>query len=522
MKKFKTLLALSACMLLSGSLSAQDETWDIFDKSVWDEVNSNTAVNYQWGTVPVTGTKDNNVKNNEALKTAFLNFITQYPDFVRLQKPSFSNSGSFYINPNVNNTTSGTFYDAVKTAGISYTIELKIQVNEQAEATKEGNEIRVRLPGSLFQFFIKYNDGNGTIHLGNDATGDNVLTEPLDVTVSHVYRIEYDATKASGGYDVYIDNAVTPSFTTSRASGGNAMLVLGGGNLLSCNMDVYYVRMKTKDSPTWDILDKNMGGMAVAKGGSISSDASITKATDGIDYMNVKKEGNTADSGKAFYLTTTSYSPTADHDYNNRIGTGVIVDGEAYTVEVKARIPEGSNSDAQSQIGVRLFTNKSMSILLSDGKVFAPKVKLTGVEADPDQTVTTIATSDWHNYRLVFSADKASYNVYVDNNLLFEDLPTLSPSGGDGVNLIKFGAESWAECDMDVASVKMGTGAFIPAQTAISPVSVSGSDPVISTRYYDLLGKPVTQPQRSTIYIVKELRQSGKVTISKLCESRVE
>jgi ligand-binding sensor domain-containing protein len=41
-------------------------------------------------------------------------------------------------------------------------------------------------------------------------------------------------------------------------------------------------------------------------------------------------------------------------------------------------------------------------------------------------------------------------------------------------------------------------------------------DPVVSVQYCDLLGKPVTERQKGSIYVVKELRQSGKITARKI------
>lgn len=40
---------------------------------------------------------------------------------------------------------------------------------------------------------------------------------------------------------------------------------------------------------------------------------------------------------------------------------------------------------------------------------------------------------------------------------------------------------------------------------------IASSDPIVFAQYYDLLGKVVTQPQQGSVYIVKEVYQSGKV-----------
>jgi hypothetical protein len=45
---------------------------------------------------------------------------------------------------------------------------------------------------------------------------------------------------------------------------------------------------------------------------------------------------------------------------------------------------------------------------------------------------------------------------------------------------------------------------------------ISASDPVISTQYHNLQGVAVKHPQAGQLYIVKETRQSGKVTTRKV------
>jgi hypothetical protein len=464
MKKINFILVF---ILFAGNLFAA-ETWDIFNKSVWDVVNADPAVNYQWGTVPVKGSAGITGAEAEAAKTAFKSFITQYPDFVRLQKPALNYSDSYYLNPNADNTTTNTTFQAAVKTGTNYTVELKIQVGAQIEDKTDANEIRARLGGRQLDFFLSY--GNGTTgYVGKAKNGQDYGIDP---SVPHIYRVEYTA-GSSFSYDLYVDDTFAFTEAATSSSGANIM-VIGASSKSSGNMDLYYVKMKTAGSPTWDILDKNMDGLTVSKGSSISSGASITKATDaGVDYVNIKKEGNTGEDNAQFYLTTTSNVPdvtaTAGNDYINRIGTGIIADGEAYTVEVKARIPSGSTA-AGNQIGVRLFNDKLMGIILGNGTVSAATERSTGMEADPGRTAN-LSTSDWHDYRIVLKADKASYNVYVDGSdtPLFGDVPTISPAGGSGVNLIRLGAESWAECDMDVASVKMGTGDFnsIPKISAV-------------------------------------------------------
>jgi hypothetical protein len=468
---------------------------------------------------------------------AFQKFITQYPDFVKLRKLRHATDGTFYINPNVSNTNSGTFHEAVKAnpTNTSYTIELKIQVKDVADLISDSefvtaggtstgyilsHEIRPQFFGLKTDFYIIYDNaapnedmpwGISTTRLASGIVKrypESFKDDP------HVYSVVYNNPSVASPYSVSVDGEEVISKNSSGTfnSNGNNILVIGANSADLCNMDVYYVKMKKTDAATWDILEKYMDGMAITKGGSISSGASITKNTDavaGIDYMNIKKEGNIADNGRAFYLNTIASSSRTTNVYYNQIGTGKIVDGEAYTIEVKARIPQGSTATAESQIGLRLF-DKIMSIVLSDGKVAAAQVKsgYPGIEADPGQTATDIVTSDWHNYRIIFKSDEASYDVFVDNNPLFLDVPALSPTGSEGANLIKLGTESWAECDMDIASVKMGTGAFSPVPTAISPVFGSN---VIYPSTVGKGGKLTVNAENANELSVEIIDISGKI-----------
>jgi hypothetical protein len=57
----------------------------------------------------------------------------------------------------------------------------------------------------------------------------------------------------------------------------------------------------------------------------------------------------------------------------------------------------------------------------------------------------------------------------------------------------------------------------IEESNAIEPVIIATDDsPVIATQYYDLQGRAVAYPQKGHIYIVKELRQSGKMSVKKV------
>jgi hypothetical protein len=445
-------------ILLTGiHLSAQQKTWNIVNKDMgqWNDkyADVNAANSYAWGTVPVNEGK---IPSGETVnKTAFQSFVTQYTGFVRLQKPVLSGTGTFLLNPNVENTTSGAFHTAVQ-ANTSYTVELKIQVNPQFGGA-DANEIRMRLGGRQMDFFISYGDGF-TGYVSKSAKGSDYEIDPLK---PHVYRVEYTS---NSSYELYVDNVLAFSEASTSSSGAN-ILVTGASAANSCNMDIFYVRMKTAGSSAWDILNKYMdqwngaqGGwnqVSVAdwtlyKGSALSeSDASIAKATeDGISYVNIAKSANiTPANSRAFYLSTPETSVT-------QMGAETITNTEPYTVEVMARIPANS-ADGGNSIKVRLF-DKIMGIVLLDGEI-ANGVKHpvnAGLEAGPERKA--INTSVWQTYRLVMSGNQSTYSVYANGAVVFQDLPALGYESGN--SFIRLGAESFSRCNMDVASVKMGAG----------------------------------------------------------------
>ncbi len=56
---------------------------------------------------------------------------------------------------------------------------------------------------------------------------------------------------------------------------------------------------------------------------------------------------------------------------------------------------------------------------------------------------------------------------------------------------------------------------IIEEVSSITSATVDDS-PVISTRYYDLQGRETAYPQQGYVYIVKDLHQSGKVSVERI------
>jgi hypothetical protein len=470
MKKIKILFLLLVLILSAIKLSAQTETWNVVNKSMgqWNDYPADASNSYGWGTVPVNGSPSGDPTTT---KEAFAKFITQWPEFVRLQKPAFpqngAGSGAFYLNPNIENKTSGTFHTAVKT-NTDYVIELKIQIFAPVAGDADANEVRARLGGRSIDFFISYGDGI-TGYVGKTSRGTDF---PIDPTLPHVYRVEY---AANTGYDLYVDNILAFNETTPTSSGAN-ILVIGAALTKSCHLDLYRVRMKTAESPTWDVLNKyldqwngNHGGWNVTSiadweicqnADLPANGAGIEKISEsGVDFLRISKTSADND----FYLST----PATVAD---QIGEVPILDTEAYTVDVKARIPENAANTANTVniIKVKLF-NKIMAIVLSEGTI-ANGVKhptKTGIVAGEEKTLPT--TGEWNTYRLTMNSEQTIYNIYVNRELTFSNLPTLDDDPGK--SYIRLGGESFSSSELDVAAVKMGSGDFNSNQE-ISPWNI--------------------------------------------------
>jgi len=215
---------------------------------------------------------------------------------------------------------------------------------------------------------------------------------------------------------------------------------------------------------TWDVLKRDFSvkpwnefpEWALEKGGNVPNELVTQK--DG--YVNIYK---TLAYGSGYYgfLISPSMTLTAN---------------TAYTYEVKARAhaidknqfpdvikpsPGAVGGYEANQIGF-LLNNKHMSVYIiygddNTGYIASPVVDGTGVS--PSSTLRhQLNTSDWHVYRLIYNSDNTKYDVYVDGELVFEDIPLFNKTGA---NVSKIGGESWQRCNMDIEYVKIGTGDLV-------------------------------------------------------------
>jgi hypothetical protein len=206
---------------------------------------------------------------------------------------------------------------------------------------------------------------------------------------------------------------------------------------------------------TWDILDRDFSIKAWDASPAWSSEKAASIPTSFV----TQKDG---------YVNITKTQAPGSNAYGFLISPTVTVSANtAYTYQVKARtqfidkeqFPDGISYEA-NQIGV-LLNNKIMSINLihgdeNTGYIASPISDRTGAGLSSSSRYK-LNTSEWHIYSMVFNADNTKCDVYVDDQLIFEDAPIFGKTG----NNVKIGAESWQRCNMDIEYVKLGTGDLV-------------------------------------------------------------
>lgn len=205
----------------------------------------------------------------------------------------------------------------------------------------------------------------------------------------------------------------------------------------------------------WDILNRDFSTKAWDASPAWSSEKAASIPTSFV----TQKDG---------YVSITKTQAPGTNAYGFLISPTVTVSANtAYTYEVKARtqtidkeqFPDEISYEA-NQIGV-ILNNKLMSINLvhgdeNTGYMASPITAGMGVGVS-STTRFKLNTSEWHIYSMVFNADNTKCDVYVDDQLIFQDAPIFAKTG----NNVKIGAESWQRCNMDIQYVKLGTGDLV-------------------------------------------------------------
>lgn len=235
---------------------------------------------------------------------------------------------------------------------------------------------------------------------------------------------------------------------------------------------------------TWDVLNRDFSvrgwndfpEWGLEKGGSLPANF-VTQQT---GYVNISK---TQAFGSGYYGFLVSPATTLSAN-------------SAYTYEVKARVkaidknefpdiakpmPSEAGGYEANQIGF-LVNNKHMSVYIlygdqNTGYAASPVVDGTGVS--PSTTLKyTLNTSEWHVYKLIFNADNTKYDIYIDGELIFENIPLFNKTGS---NVAKIGGESWQRCNMDIEYVRMATGDLVSGnKPKLTSVALSSDSHIVN------------------------------------------
>ncbi|MTQ96519.1 DUF1080 domain-containing protein [Pseudoflavonifractor sp. BIOML-A16] len=207
----------------------------------------------------------------------------------------------------------------------------------------------------------------------------------------------------------------------------------------------------------WDLMDHAMGPDWKADGWRSSSKTGSFNQN--ADYVNIQKpNGSGIGSEKLYHWACSPATLRLPRD--------------GFTLQVRARAA-GEVDNAANEIGVRMGLNSEdtngqlASIFLGYGKDGFVSSSATGT----GRYVMKLDTTVWHDYSLVVRQENGAYffDLYVDDALAFENAPLATYKGGD---LIRLGADNGGRCNLDVQTVRLGSGEVLPE--GVSPARVTG------------------------------------------------
>lgn len=217
----------------------------------------------------------------------------------------------------------------------------------------------------------------------------------------------------------------------------------------------------------WDLIDKSMAAWNVNDGATYNKAWSLSK------HKNLTGEQVFQKDGYVNILKTETYH---SYKYALLVPSALTLEtNKAYSIQVKARLQsidkiafpditppamaESKEGGFESnQISARLNgRNLAIHLKHGDGEMGYLTTIANVSPAETDRYY--VNTSEWHTYRFLLHADNMSYDVFIDGIELpiFKDVPTTAMTGS---NILRLGAETNHRCNMDIESVKMGTGDF--------------------------------------------------------------
>lgn len=214
----------------------------------------------------------------------------------------------------------------------------------------------------------------------------------------------------------------------------------------------------------WDLLEcdlstDGLSAMKVAKGTA----GAVTQMEGYVNISKTDDEPAESDNKGAYVWLVPNSMPQVPAD-------------KPFTAEATLRVA-GATTYRAGQFSVRLENRLYPVFLSHDGWI----ATTSGGGTNKVELDTTV----WHDYSLVIDPAAGSYDVYVDGVLTIDNAEPQSYSGG---TLLRLGADNDARTNLDVRSVRMGTG-DVYADQPIPP-----TDPTEPATQPTDPTEPATQP----------------------------
>lgn len=215
---------------------------------------------------------------------------------------------------------------------------------------------------------------------------------------------------------------------------------------------------------TWDILNRDFSVRGwseypewnLEKGSNVPSNF-VTQQT---GYVNINKT-QAAGSSSYGFLVSQGLSLTPNTAYTYEVKARVKAIDKNMFPDVMKPSPSGTGGYEANQIGF-LLNDRHMSVYILHGDEntgYAASPVIDGTGVSPSSVLKyTLNTSEWHVYRLIYNADNTKYDIYIDGQLVFENVPLFSKTGS---NVAKIGGESWQRCNMDIEYIRIATGDLV-------------------------------------------------------------
>ncbi len=194
----------------------------------------------------------------------------------------------------------------------------------------------------------------------------------------------------------------------------------------------------------WDLFDADMADYTQSF--KITQSSGVGTVTQKEGYINIFCD-QVADRSKFIWVSPNdSLAP-------------VLPKGGPFTVEMSVRLAGDMAGDRANELSVRVNgTGKYFPIFLKYGdESTGGGVTNQGAFSGADIAApVAVDTTSWHNYAMVIDPVNKGYKVYVDGTEILNI--ELSGWGLSGADMVRVGADNKGRCNMDVQSMRVGTG----------------------------------------------------------------